>query len=77
MPPLWCGSSLQLATDYQPFPESGRTVPEIDDDSIRELIVSSYRLIYRIHEETVTIAAVVHNRQSFEAGVGRIRDRGA
>jgi toxin ParE1/3/4 len=28
------------------FPEIGRTVPEINDQNIRELIVYSYRLIY-------------------------------
>ncbi|MDP9349723.1 MAG: type II toxin-antitoxin system RelE/ParE family toxin, partial [Gemmatimonadota bacterium] len=31
----------------------------------REKLVYSYRLIYRIETEVVTIAAVVHGKQSF------------
>lgn len=30
------------------FPEMGRVVPEFDDASIREIIVRSYRVIYRV-----------------------------
>ncbi len=32
------------------FPLSGRMVPEFDDEYIRELLVYSYRIIYRIAE---------------------------
>jgi len=66
-------TSRQLAD----FPRSGRVVPEFEDESLRELLVSSYRLIYEVREETVTIAAVVHAKQSFSSGEGRLRDRGA
>ena len=30
------------------FPELGRVVPEFDDPSIREIVVRSYRVIYRV-----------------------------
>jgi len=30
------------------FPEIGREVPEIGDSSIREIIIRSYRVIYRV-----------------------------
>jgi len=30
------------------FPEIGREVPEIGDPSIREIIIRSYRVIYRV-----------------------------
>ena len=30
------------------FPEMGRMVPEFDDPSIREIVVRSYRVIYRV-----------------------------
>lgn len=53
------------------FPLSGRIVPELGDDRIREKLVYSYRLIYRVGSDLVTIAAIVHVRQSFEAGIGR------
>ena len=31
------------------FPERGRVVPEFNDDSIRELIVRRYRIVYRLN----------------------------
>lgn len=30
------------------FPEMGRIVPEFDEPSIREIVVRSYRVIYRV-----------------------------
>jgi toxin ParE1/3/4 len=45
------------------FPMSGRMVPEFDDESIRELIFYSYRLIYKVEPHQVTIAAVIHGRR--------------
>ena len=45
------------------FPNAGRRVPELDDEHVRELIVTSYRIIYRVENNRVTIAAVIHGRQ--------------
>ncbi len=45
------------------FPYSGRIVPEIDKETIRELFVYSYRLIYEIRENNVLIVAVIHGRR--------------
>jgi addiction module RelE/StbE family toxin len=45
------------------FPHSGRKVPEFDDENIRELLAYSYRVIYRIQEEEVLIAAVIHGKR--------------
>jgi toxin ParE1/3/4 len=45
------------------FPRSGRKVPEFDDENIRELLAYSYRVIYRIQEEEVLIAAVIHGKR--------------
>ena len=33
------------------FPEMGRVVPEFDDPFIREIVVRSYRVIYRVNHE--------------------------
>lgn len=48
------------------FPFSGRIVPEFEDQTLRERFVYSYRLIYRIHEQTVTVAAVIHGKRMLE-----------
>jgi toxin ParE1/3/4 len=45
------------------FPKSGRKVPEFDEETIRELIAYSYRIIYRIESDQITIAAVIHGRR--------------
>ena len=54
---------LHTARNLSEFPHSGRVVPEITDESIREWFAYSYRVIYRIEEEGITIAAVVHGRR--------------
>jgi toxin ParE1/3/4 len=45
------------------FPRSGRKVPEFDDEDIRELIAYSYRIIYRLEQEEILIAAVIHGKR--------------
>ena len=42
------------------FPRSGRMVPEIGRDEIREIIVQSYRIIYPILPDEVEILTIHH-----------------
>ena len=42
------------------FPKIGRTVPEYDDETLREIVFHNYRIIYRLTEEQVIVLAVVH-----------------
>ena len=46
------------------FPRAGRKVPEFDDENVRELIVYSYRVIYRLQENDIVIAAVIHGKRN-------------
>lgn len=39
---------IHHAAGLAQFPERGRVVPEFNDDSIRELIVRRYRIVYRL-----------------------------
>jgi plasmid stabilization system protein ParE len=48
------------------FPLAGRVVPEFGEENIREKLVYSYRIIYRIQGETITIAAVIHGKRLLE-----------
>ena len=59
---------LQTARSLSQFPHSGRVVPEIADETIREWFAYSYRVIYRIEEEGITIAAIVHGRRLLDLG---------
>jgi plasmid stabilization system protein ParE len=51
------------------FPMSGRVVPEFGRENIREVFAYSYRIIYRVEDETVTITAVVHGKRPVELEV--------
>ena len=42
------------------FPESGRVIPEVDDKSLREIIVQGYRVMYRLESDRVLILAVMN-----------------
>ncbi len=42
------------------FPKRGRMVPEIGDPQLREIIVQSYRVVYRIKRTRVEILSVIH-----------------
>ena len=49
------------ATDLlESFPRSGRIVPELGIGNIREILVGSYRVIYRIRHDHVHLLTVHH-----------------
>lgn len=41
---------IEKARSVGNFPWSGRVVPEFDDPKIREIIVKSFRIVYRVNE---------------------------
>ena len=43
------------------FPASGRLVPEAQNESLREILLGNYRIIYRIHDTCVEILAIYHS----------------
>lgn len=53
-----------FAERLKAFPQSGRRVPETPDSRVRELIVSSYRIIYRLRRNRAQILAVVHSARN-------------
>ena len=59
----------QKASKLYSFPERGRVVPELRDQGIvqyRELIISPWRVIYRISEKSVYVLSVLDARQNIE-----------
>jgi toxin ParE1/3/4 len=62
---------LETARHVREFPFMGRIVPELGQETIRERLVYSYRLIYRIRIDTLTVAAVIHGRRL----LGPLRER--
>jgi toxin ParE1/3/4 len=47
-------------------PKSGRVVPEINKEEIRELIEGNYRLVYRLVGDIVTILRVHHSARQLK-----------
>src|SRR3981081_1194142 len=48
-------------------PRWGRTVPELGAENIREIIVGSYRVIYRLRQDEVQILAVHQGARLLDA----------
>jgi plasmid stabilization system protein ParE len=46
------------------FPFSGRSVPEYEQEQIREVIEGSYRIIYYIKADQIDVLAVLHGAQN-------------
>ena len=54
---------LTATRNLSTFPFAGRVVPEFGDDTLREWFVYSYRLIYRVENDRVTVATIVHGKR--------------
>ncbi|MBI5451036.1 MAG: type II toxin-antitoxin system RelE/ParE family toxin [Gammaproteobacteria bacterium] len=50
------------------LPRVGRAVPEVGDDSVRELSLYTYRIIYEVSGPDVYILAVAHKRRELKTG---------
>jgi toxin ParE1/3/4 len=59
---------IESAETAAAFPFSGRMVPEVQNDRIRELIVGNYRVIYQVFEDRVSIVTVVHAGRDLTQG---------
>ena len=57
---------FQKAESLKDFPNIGRVVPELNDTTIREVFVYSYRLIYKKYDNKVLVIAVVHGKRLLE-----------
>jgi len=44
-------------------PKLGRVVPEFSEESLREIFVYSYRLIYELKESEIVFVAVIHGKR--------------
>jgi plasmid stabilization system protein ParE len=46
---------IQSVRHLAAFPRLGRVVPEKNDDNIREIVFKSYRVFYRVTDNTATV----------------------
>ena|SRR3990170_7295858 len=54
------GRVIAAVDRLERHPKLGRVVPEYEDETIRELIVGNYRVVYRLRRQRIGILAVVH-----------------
>ncbi len=48
------------------LPRMGRMVPELGNETIRELSLYSYRILYEIKSQDIFVLAVIHKRRDFQ-----------
>ncbi|MFZ3130775.1 MAG: type II toxin-antitoxin system RelE/ParE family toxin [Desulfosporosinus sp.] len=54
------GRIIEMIEKLSSFSNLGRIVPEVDDESIREVIFSNYRIIYKLYDESILVLAIIH-----------------
>ncbi len=64
---LFAGQVLRATDRLEDFPLSGRVVPEIGQENIREIILGNYRIIYRVLPEEVEILTIYHGARVLNA----------
>ena len=71
---VFAGRAFEAADGLAQFPFSGRIVPEAAKNSIRELIVGNYRLIYRVRSDLVEVLTIHHGARKSESLLSKILD---
>lgn len=54
---------IHKTIDLGAIPRIGRVVAELGEDTIRELALYSYRIIYEIKPTEIVVLAVIHKRR--------------
>lgn len=62
----WLDEMFERVASLARFPDSGRTVPELQRDDMRELLVGSYCVIYRRKADVVEIATICHGARQLD-----------
>ena len=63
---------IDFSRSVAKFPQMGRIVPEVNNKRIRERLVYSYRLIYKVERHYVLIIAVIHDKRLLGSILGRL-----
>ena len=58
---------VERAAKVSDTPEIGRIVPELGEEKIREVFIFSYRIIYQLFPDRVTVLTVVHGYRDLQA----------
>jgi toxin ParE1/3/4 len=64
----WALELYSQGESLSQFSSRGRIVPEFGREDLRELLIDSYRLVYRIKAERVEIVTVFDGHRQLKAG---------
>jgi toxin ParE1/3/4 len=54
---------LRKADALAELPYRGRKVPELNDEQLREIPVSAWRMLYHVRQDNVFIVTLIHKRR--------------
>ncbi len=62
-----CEALVQKTTGLDELPRKGRMVAELNDETVREISLYSYRILYEIQpDSTIAVLALIHKRQHLD-----------
>ena len=59
----WVNDIFDSTEILSDFSKIGRVVPELQDQTMREILKNNYRILYKIEINTISILTVRHGRQ--------------
>ena len=70
---LWVGRLITAVERAATFPSSGRVVPELGREDLREVLVGRYRVVYQISSDVVIVLTVFEGHRRFDGAVPCLR----
>ena len=61
----WVERLRARARQAAEMPLAGRTVPERQDQEVREVILRNYRIVYRLHKDAIHVLTVFEGHRLF------------
>src|SRR5215212_6064221 len=61
----WVARLRERGDKAAKMPRSGRIVPELGKDDVREVLLKSYRIVYRLQDEEIEVLTVFEGHQLF------------
>ncbi len=61
---------FEATSQIETFPHSGRIVPELGREDVRELIVGEYRLVYHLRADLAVLMTVFRSSRLFPQSLG-------
>ena len=65
----WVDTIFETIENLSEFPESGRMVPELNRNDIREIIKGNYRIIYKVLKYEIHILTIRHGKRLLDEKV--------